>query len=106
MSEYNDTGGLTRILRAFGYSLQGFRACYRHEAAFRQEVAVALVAVPLGLWLGDGGVEKALLVGSWILVMIVELINSAITSTTTVTCAPTARPRPACSRTSNASVVS
>ncbi len=81
MSEYNDTGGLTRILRAFGYSLQGFRACYRHEAAFRQEVAVALVAVPLGLWLGDGGVEKALLVGSWILVMIVELINSAIEAT-------------------------
>ncbi|MCB1773121.1 MAG: diacylglycerol kinase, partial [Gammaproteobacteria bacterium] len=55
MSEYNDTGGLTRIVRAFGYSLQGFRACYRHEAAFRQEVLAAAVVIPLGLWLGDGG---------------------------------------------------
>lgn len=53
----------------------------RHEAAFRQEVLVALIAVPLGLWLGEGGIEKALLVGSWILVMIVELLNSAIEAT-------------------------
>lgn len=81
MSEYNGTVGITRIIRAFGYSFQGFRACYRHEAAFRQEVLVALFAVPLGLWLGEGGVEKALLVGSWILVMIVELLNSAIEAT-------------------------
>ena len=81
MSEYNDTGGLTRMVRAFGYSLQGFRACYRHEAAFRQEVLAAAVVIPLGLWLGDGGVEKALLVGSWLFVMIVELLNSAIEAT-------------------------
>lgn len=78
MSEYNETGGLTRIIRAFGYSLQGFRACYRHEAAFRQEVWAALVLVPLGFWLGESGIEKALLVGSWLLVMIVELLNSAV----------------------------
>ena len=81
MSEYNDTGGLTRIIRAFGYSYQGFRACYRHEAAFRQEVLAALVLIPLGLWLGDGGIEKALLVGSWVFVMVVELLNSAIEAT-------------------------
>lgn len=78
MSEFNTTGGLTRILRAFGYSIQGLRACYRHEAAFRQEVWAALVVVPLGLWLGQGGVEKALLAGSWLVVLIVELINSAL----------------------------
>ena len=78
MSEYNETGGLTRIIRAFGYSLKGFRACYRHEAAFRQEVWAALVLVPLGFWLGESGIEKALLVGSWLLVMIVELLNSAV----------------------------
>ena len=78
MSEFNETGGLTRILKAFGYSLQGFRACYRHEAAFRQEVWAGLVIIPLGFWLGEGGIEKALLVGSWILVMIVELLNSAV----------------------------
>jgi diacylglycerol kinase (ATP) len=81
MSEYNSTGGLKRVIHAFGYSLQGFRACYRHEAAFRQEAWVGLVVIPLGFWLGDGGVEKALLVGSWLLVMIVELINSAIEAT-------------------------
>lgn len=81
MSEFNATSGLTRIVNAFGYSLKGFRDCYRHEAAFRQEVFLAVGLFPLGLWLGDGGVEKALLVGSWILVMIVELLNSAIEAT-------------------------
>lgn len=81
MSEYNATGGLTRIIRAFSYSLQGFRACYRHEAAFRQETLAAAVLVPLGLWLGGDGVERSLLVGSWLLVMIVELLNSAIEAT-------------------------
>lgn len=81
MSEFNTTGGLTRVIHAFGYSLQGFRACFRHEAAFRQEVLIALIVIPLGVWLGESGVEKALLVGSWVLVMIVELINSAIEAT-------------------------
>lgn len=81
MSEFNGTRGLRRILHAFVYSWQGFRACYRHEAAFRQEVLVALAAVPLGLWLGQGGIEKSLLVGSWLLVMIVELLNSAVEAT-------------------------
>lgn len=81
MSEYNNTQGLTRILKAFGYSLQGFRDCYRHEAAFRQEVLAAIILIPLGLWLGDSGVERALLVGSWLLVMIVELLNSAVEAT-------------------------
>ncbi|WP_078121714.1 diacylglycerol kinase [Thiosocius teredinicola] len=81
MSEFNETTGLTRLFRAFGYSLQGFRACYQYEAAFRQEVLVALFVVPLGFWLGEGGVEKALLVGSWLIVMIVELLNSAVEAT-------------------------
>ena len=81
MSEYNATGGLTRIIRAFGYSFQGFRACYRHEAAFRQEALVAAALLPLGLWLGDSGVERSLLVGSGLLVMVVELLNSAIEAT-------------------------
>jgi diacylglycerol kinase (ATP) len=81
MSEYNPAGGFTRIIRAFGYSIQGLRACYRHEAAFRQETLAATVLVPLGLWLGGNGVERSLLVGSWLLVMIVELLNSAIEAT-------------------------
>jgi len=81
MSEFNTSGGLTRIQRAFGYSLQGLRAALRHEAAFRQELMLAVLLLPLGLWLGEGGVEKALLAGSWILVLIVELLNSAIEAT-------------------------
>jgi len=78
MSEYFENRGLLRAWRALGYSLKGLRACYRHESAFRQEIAVSLVVVPLGLWLGQGGVEKALLVSSWVLVLIVELLNSAV----------------------------
>jgi diacylglycerol kinase (ATP) len=81
MTENNKTAGLTRIMRAFGYSFDGLRACYRHEAAFRQELLAAVVILPLGLWLGADGVERALLVGSWLLVMIVELLNSAIEAT-------------------------
>ena len=70
--------GLTRIIKAFGYSAKGFAACYRNEAAFRQEVAATIILVPLGLWLGGSGIERALLVGSWLLVLVVELLNSGI----------------------------
>jgi diacylglycerol kinase (ATP) len=75
---YQNARGLTRILNAFRYSMQGFRKCFRHEEAFRQEVLASIVIVPLGLWLGDNGVERALLLGSWLVVPIVELLNSAI----------------------------
>jgi diacylglycerol kinase (ATP) len=70
--------GLRRILNAFGFSMAGFRACFRHEEAFRQEVYVLLVLVPLGLWLGNGPLERALLVSSLLIVPIVELLNSAV----------------------------
>lgn len=78
MSEYFENKGLLRAWRALGYSLKGLRSCYRHESAFRQEIMISLVVVPLGLWLGKDGVEKLLLVGSWVLVLIVELLNSAV----------------------------
>jgi diacylglycerol kinase (ATP) len=78
MSEYQNGAGLQRVLRAFAYSWQGLRTCYRHEAAFRQELWGGLVVIPLGLWLGDNGIERAMLAGSWILVLIVELLNSAV----------------------------
>jgi diacylglycerol kinase (ATP) len=71
-------GGITRIIQASGYSWQGLRSAWRHEAAFRQEIWLALLLVPLGLYLGDGGVEKALLVASVLLVPLVELLNSAL----------------------------
>lgn len=81
MSEFNSTRGLERIVRAFGYSFRGYSACFRHEAAFRQEILAGLLIIPLGIWLGDSGAEKALLAGSWVLVMVVELLNSAVEAT-------------------------
>jgi diacylglycerol kinase (ATP) len=70
--------GLRRILDATRYSLEGIAAAARHEAAFRQELLLAAVLVPLGLWLGADGVERALLAGSVLMVLVVELLNSAI----------------------------
>ncbi len=70
--------GIRRILRATVCSWQGFRAAWRHESAFRQEALLAIVLIPLGLWLGQGGVQRALLAGSVLFVPIAELINSAI----------------------------
>ncbi len=77
-SPYKSTSGLTRILRALGYSLQGLGAAWRHEAAFRQEVALAVILMPLGLWLGHNANERLLLAGPLVLVLIVELLNSAV----------------------------
>ena len=71
-------GGLRRLLNATRYSLAGLAAAFRHEAAFRQELVLAAVLIPLGLALGRNGVERALLVGSVLLVLIVELLNSAL----------------------------
>ncbi len=75
---YSGNKGLKRIIKAGQYSWQGFRAAYKHEEAFRQEVWVLIVAVPLALWLGDDSVEKALMIGSVLLLLIVELLNSAV----------------------------
>ena len=69
---------LARIVRAARYSLAGLRAAIANEAAFRQELALFIVLAPLGLWLGRNGVERTLLLGSLLLVLIVELLNSAI----------------------------
>ncbi|MFM1886650.1 MAG: hypothetical protein RL026_1807 [Pseudomonadota bacterium] len=70
--------GVTRILRATEASRKGLVAAFREEAAFRQELALAAVVIPLGLWLGRNGVERALLLGPMFLVLVVELLNSAI----------------------------
>jgi len=73
--------GLTRVLRAVGASLRGLAGAYREEAAFRQELAFAGVVIPLGLWLGHTGSARALLIGPVLLILIVELVNSAIEAT-------------------------
>ncbi|MEZ5515162.1 MAG: diacylglycerol kinase [Steroidobacteraceae bacterium] len=70
--------GVTRVLRAFGNSLKGFAGAFREEAAFRQELALAIVVIPVGVWIGDSGVERALLIAPMLLILVVELLNSAI----------------------------
>ena len=67
-----------RILLATKWSLQGLRAAWLHESSFRLEVYLMAVLAPLGLWLGETGVERVLLVGSGLLVLSIELLNSAI----------------------------
>ncbi|MFX1680624.1 diacylglycerol kinase [Mitsuaria sp. CC2] len=70
--------GLDRILHAAGYSWDGLRAAYRGESAFRQETWLTIIGLPLAFWLGRDWVQVALLAGSLILVLIVELLNSAV----------------------------
>jgi diacylglycerol kinase (ATP) len=72
---------LRRVINACGYSLSGLAAAARHEDAFRMELVLVAVLMPLALWLGQGGVERALLISCLILVLIVELLNSAIEAT-------------------------
>ena len=69
---------LGRVGRAFRYSLAGFRTTWNHEAAFRQEVVLCTLLAPLGLWLGPTPLAKALLVSCLVLVLIVELLNTAV----------------------------
>jgi diacylglycerol kinase (ATP) len=73
--------GLARIFKASGYSWQGLRAAWRHEAAFREELCLALILIPLGLYVGENGSQKAMLVASVLLVLVVEMLNSAIEAT-------------------------
>ena len=70
--------GIMRVIRAAKYSKQGLAHAWRHEAAFRQEVALTVLMTPLGLWLGSNPLERTLLIGSCILVLVVELLNSAV----------------------------
>lgn len=80
--ETKGKSGLRRIVDASGYSLDGLRAAFRHEAAFRQEVLLAAVLIPIALAWGKTGADKALLAGSVMLVLIAELLNSAIETLT------------------------
>ncbi len=73
--------GLLRLVRSFGNTWKGLLGAFREEAAFRQELALALVVLPAGLWLGRNGVERALLTAPMLLILIVELLNSAIEAT-------------------------
>jgi diacylglycerol kinase (ATP) len=80
-SPHKGKTGLKRLWNALHYSLDGFKAAYQHEDAFRQEVLMSVVLIPLGVYLGKTGVERALLVASVLLVIMVELLNSAVEAT-------------------------
>jgi diacylglycerol kinase (ATP) len=78
MSKPAGNVGLRRIVNATVYSCAGLRAAWREEAAFRLEVSLCVVLVPASVWLGRTAVERALLVGACLLVLVVELLNSAL----------------------------
>jgi diacylglycerol kinase (ATP) len=77
-SPHKGKTGLQRVINATRYSLEGLAAAARHEDAFRQELIIFAVAAPVALWLGRNGLERALLIGVLFLVLIVELLNSAV----------------------------
>lgn len=70
--------GLRRLLNATSYSWAGLKAAWRNEEAFRQESILCLCLSPIALWLGDSGLEHALLIGSLLLIVITELLNAGI----------------------------
>lgn len=80
-SPFKGKTGLRRVRNALGYSLAGLRAAYAHEDAFRQEALLAALLIPLALYLPVSGVGRALMIGSILLVLMVELLNSAIEAT-------------------------
>jgi len=80
-SPFKGKTGLRRLINAFGYSLAGLSAAYKNEDAFRQEVKLAIILIPLALYLGHGAVERALMIASVLLVVIVELLNSSVEAT-------------------------
>ena len=80
-SPFKGKTGLTRVWNAFHYSMAGLAAAYRNEDAFRQEAWLAAVLIPLALFLPVGALGKALMIASVLLVIIVELVNSALEAT-------------------------
>lgn len=77
-SPFKGKTGLRRVWNAFHYSLDGLSAAYRHEDAFRQEVWLALLLIPTACWLPVNNIGRILMIGSVLLVLIVELLNSAV----------------------------
>jgi len=80
-SPYKGKTGLTRLANAFGYSIAGTLAAFKHEDAFRQEVILSAALIPLALYLGQTVIEQALMITSILLVIIVELLNSSVEAT-------------------------
>ena len=77
-SQYKSKGGFARLTNALKYSVQGLQAAFKEEAAFRQELLLIIIALPLTLWISRSLLEAVLLMGSLIIVLIVELLNSSL----------------------------
>lgn len=80
-SPFKGKTGITRLINAFGYSMEGLKAAYKNEDAFRQEVRMALVLIPLAVYLGKTNLERAIMIACVLLVVIVELLNSSVEAT-------------------------
>ncbi|MGB5339842.1 MAG: diacylglycerol kinase [Gammaproteobacteria bacterium] len=81
MANHNQAGGIARIRNAMLYSLAGLRTAWNNEAAFRQELFLCIFLFPAAFWLGTNAAERAILIGSCMLVLITELLNSAVEAT-------------------------
>jgi diacylglycerol kinase (ATP) len=82
MSAYNqNTSHLTRLYKATGYSIKGFKSTFKYEQAFRLECYILLILIPLAIWIGSSPLDYCLLIGSWAFVMVIEMLNSAIEAT-------------------------
>ena len=80
-SPYKGKTGLRRLVNAFGYSIAGTLAAFKHEDAFRQEVVLAVVLIPIALYFGETAIDQALMISSLLFIIIVELLNSSIEAT-------------------------
>ena len=79
MSAFNQNPNhFVRLYKATGYSIQGLKSTFQYEQAFRLEVYIFIILLPLAIWLGSSPLDYFLLIGSWVFVMIVELLNSAV----------------------------
>ena len=77
-AEFKGKKGLRRLINALGYSRDGLTAAWKNEAAFREEMLLAVIAIPLAIVLGNTGIERALLIGAILLILIVEILNSGL----------------------------
>ena len=80
-SPYKGKTGLRRLVNAFGYSIAGTLAAFKHEDAFRQEVVLAVVLTPIALYFGETAIDQALMISSLLFIIVVELLNSSIEAT-------------------------
>ena len=80
-SPYKGKTGIRRLINAFGYSVAGTLAAFKHEDAFRQEVILAVILTPVALYYGETPVDQALMISSLLFIIVVELLNSAVEAT-------------------------